>query len=89
VQHAFSLDFRFVVIEGEIEDSHAVNGFEGVIPFAFLRLLPNGEGGIKDGSLLEIILLGLLKFDDKFLAGFVFAIDVVDGLVSTPKIQTV
>lgn len=31
-------------------------------------------------SNLEIILLGLLKFDDKLLAGFVFAIDVVNGL---------
>ena len=70
----------FLLIEGilvhiEVKQSNCVNMVELEVPFTTLRsLLSNREGGIEQGTVLEVSLVCILHFHDKLLAVFSFAI---------------
>ena len=69
-----------VVGEDEVEDADGVHGLQLEVPVASHGLLPDGERGIVDAAVLEVVLLGLLHLDDELLALLVLAVDVEDGL---------
>ena len=76
----------FFLIEGflvhiEVEQGNGVDMVELEIPFITLgSLLTDREGGIEQGTVLEVCLVGILHFHDKLLAVFSFAIYIEDGL---------
>ena len=76
----------FFLIEGilvhvEVEQSNCVDMVEFEVPFVTLRsLLTDREGGIEQGTILEVRLVCILHFHDELLAIFSFAIYVKDGL---------
>ena len=57
-----------IFVKLKIQNADGVNSGQLVIPIAFNRLLLNRKSGIKQAAILEIILLGLLHFDNKSLA---------------------
>ena len=76
----------FFLIEGflvhiEVEQGNGVDMVEFEIPFITLgSLLTDREGGIEQGTVLEVCLVCILHFHDKLLSVFSFTIYVEDGL---------
>ena len=67
------------LVEREVEYTDDVDGLQLIIPFAFLSLLSDGEGGVVDASVLEEPLFSPLHFDQEFFSFFILAIDVEYG----------
>ena len=76
----------FLLIEGflvhiEIEQGNRVDMVEFKVPIITLgSLLTDREGGIEQGTILEVSLVCILHFHDELLAVCSFAIYVEDGL---------
>ena len=76
----------FLLIEGilvhvEVKQGNRVDMIELEVPFITLgSLLTDRKSGIEQGTVLEVSLVCILHFHDKFLAVFSFAIYIEDGL---------
>jgi hypothetical protein len=69
-----------VVGEDEVQDADHVDILQVEVPVAAGCLFTDGVSGVENAAVFEIVLLGLLHFDDELLAIGVLAIDIEDGL---------
>ena len=69
--------FECLVLQVEVEQSHSIDVRQVEVPvLPLFRLFANGERGIVERTVLEILLIGVLHLDDEFLVVLTFAIDV-------------
>jgi len=58
-----------LVVEHEIENTHAIDRIKAVVPFAAPRLFADRKGGVKHRAILEKILFRLLHLHHEALPG--------------------
>ena len=67
-----------MVGEHEVENAHGVDCLQLEVPLSLYTLALDGEGGVEDAAVFEILLLGLLHLHDEELILVVLAIHVED-----------
>ena len=68
-----------VFFKHKVQYANGVHGRQPVVPVAALRLLLNGEGGVIEAAVFEVVLFGFLKLYHKAFAAGAGAVEVKNG----------
>ena len=73
------VDIVVVIVENEVQDTYRINGVQLVVPVATLGLLADGESGVIDHSVHEVVLIHVLHLHDDMVAFVGGAIRIENG----------
>ena len=65
-----------LAVESEVQYAYDIHGFQPVVPFPFLSLLTDGEGGVVDAAVLEVLLLAALHLHQYLFSPLILAIHI-------------
>ena len=77
--HNIAMGCRIFIVKNKVQYSNGINRRKLKVPIAFLRLLLDREGRIKQAAIFKIILFRFLQLNNKELTISADTVQVKDG----------